>query len=258
MSPRDDALPAQQLFWNGWNSANREVAVADVSDDQSAVVVRWLDALGRNDLNLIDIGCGTGWLSARLRPYGDVVGTDLADEVVSRASARHPDIRFHAGDFMTLDFAPGSFDVAVSCEVLSHVADQPAFLARIAQLLKPGGRFMIATQNRPALMLNDIPPPAPGQLRHWVDRKQLTRLLGAEFEIEEMFSITPRFNRGALRLLNSRRLNAVVSRAGLGTAMRAVRRLEEAADLGWTLMALARKRREPRSGALSPPAAQRP
>lgn len=242
MSPRDAALPAQQSFWNGWNSANREVAVADVSDDQSAVVVRWLDALGRTDLKLIDVGCGTGWLTARLRPYGDVVGTDLADEVVSRAAMRYPDVQFRAGDFMTLDFVPASFDVAVSCEVLSHVVDQPAFLARVAKLLKPGGRLMIATQNRPALMLNDIPPPAPGQLRHWVDRREFARLLDAEFELDEMFSITPRFNRGVLRLLNSGRLNAAVSRVGLGSAMRAVRRLEEKADLGWTLMALARKR----------------
>lgn len=242
MSPRDEALPAQQSFWNGWNTANREVSVAEVSDEQSAVVLRWLDALGRHDLKLIDIGCGTGWLSARLRPYGDVVGTDLADEVLRRSAERYPDVRFRAGDFMSLDFAPASFDVAVSCEVLSHVADQPAFLARIAEILKPGGRLMIATQNRPALMRNDIPPPAPGQLRHWVDRRELAALLGAEFEVEELFSITPRFNRGVLRILNSGRLAAAASRAGLGPAMRGLRRLEEMADLGWTLMARARKR----------------
>lgn len=242
MSPRDEALPAQQSFWNGWNTANREIAVADVSDDQSEVILRWMDALGRDNLKLIDIGCGTGWLSSRLRRYGEVVGTDLADEVLGRAAKRYPDIRFCAGDFMSLDFAPASFDVAVSCEVLSHVADQPAFLARIAHLLKPGGRLMIATQNRPALMRNDIPPPAPGQLRHWIDRGELKGLLGAAFDVEQMFSITPRFNRGVLRRLNSGRLNSAAARIGLGPAMRGLRRLQERADLGWTLMALARKR----------------
>lgn len=242
MSSREEALPAQKSFWNSWNSANREASVAEVSDEQSAVVLRWLDALGRDDLKLIDIGCGTGWLSARLRPYGDVVGTDLADEVVRRSAERYPDVRFCAGDFMALDFTAASFDVAVSCEVLSHVVDQPAFLERIAHLLKPGGRLMIATQNRPALMMNDVPAPAPGQLRHWVDRRELSVLLKTHFEIEELFSITPRFNRGVLRRLNSARLKAAASRAGLGPVLNVFRRFEENADLGWTLMALARKR----------------
>jgi hypothetical protein len=65
----------------------------------------------------------------------------------------------------------------------------------------------------------------------------LTRLLEREFEILELFSITPKANRGVMRILNSRTLNKPV-RAMVG---RRLDRLKEMAGFGWTLMALARK-----------------
>lgn len=240
--PTTIEIPQQRSFWNSWNAGHRERDVGEVSDDQARVIIGWLDGLGRHDLSLIDVGCGTGWLSGRIASYGRVVATDLADDVVGRAADRYPDVSFRAGDFMSLDFEPAAFDVAVSCEVLSHVADQPAFLARIASLLRPGGRLMLATQNRPALELNDIAPPGEGQLRHWVDRREISELLAPDFRVVEIFSITPRFNRGLLRKLHSQRLARIAGRVGLGGLIQAMRRLEERAGLGWTLMVHAVRR----------------
>jgi SAM-dependent methyltransferase len=108
-----------------------------------------------------DVGCGAGWLCSRLTPFGSVTGTDLSDAVLARAAQRVPQAKFIAGDFMALDLG-SDYDVAISLEVLPHVADQPAFLAKIAGLLKPGGYLMLATQNKPALLRNDIPAPKPG------------------------------------------------------------------------------------------------
>jgi hypothetical protein len=98
---------------------------------------------------------------------------------------------------------------------------------------------MMATQNRPVLeKFNRIPPPEPGQLRRWVDKDELRRLLEPGFEIIELFSVTPKANRGLMRLVNSNRLNRPL-RAVFGNR---VERFKEAMGLGWTLMALARKR----------------
>jgi 2-polyprenyl-3-methyl-5-hydroxy-6-metoxy-1,4-benzoquinol methylase len=168
-----------------------------------------------------------------------VIGTDLSHEVLDRARARLPDVRFVAGDFMALDFGNAAFDVVTSLEVLSHVADQPAFVAKLAHHLRPGGYLMLATQNRPVLQrYNRIPPPKPGQLRHWVDKKELRDLLAREFEVIDIFSATPKANKGLMRIINSRTFNKPI-RALVG---RRLDRLKEAAGLGWTLMALARKR----------------
>lgn len=231
----------ERTYWNEWN-VRRESTRGRISTDQRAVVLRWLDALGRRDLRLIDIGCGAGWLCEDLQHYGRTTGTDLSDEVLARAAQRLPRVTFVAGDFLELDFGEDRYDVAISLEALSHVADQPAFLAKIAALLKPGDLLMMATQNRPTLERNSIPPPGHGQRRHWVDRHELRTLLEAHFDVEELFSITPKYDRGLLKIINSDRVRRVLGQVGLGFVRDAVNRVQERAWMGWTLMALARKR----------------
>lgn len=235
-------LREQVEFWNRWNASTRETAIGRVSEEQADCISNWLRGMGRRKLGIIDVGCGAGWLAGRLTEFGDVLGVDLSHEVLERAARRVPSARFVAGDFMTMDLPAAHFDVAVSLEVLSHVADQAAFLARIASLLKPGGQLLLATQNRPALLLNDIRPPAPGQIRQWVDRRELAGLLSASFHVEEMFSLTPQFNRGVLRYLNSGRFDRALCAARLSLISRAIKSWQERAGLGWTLMARARRR----------------
>lgn len=231
----------QQNFWNRWNAEAREEGVGKVSQEQLHLVVDWLHQLGKRDLNIIDVGCGAGWLCPQLSEFGRVTGTDLSDEVLTRAAMRYPEVHFLPGDFMALDFGRERFDLIVSLEVLSHVADQPAFVEKIASMLRPGGYFIIGTQNKPALMRNDIPSPEPGQLRRWVDRHELTGLLQHHFEVLELRSITPQFNKGILRAINSHKLNQAATAMRLGPLMKRVKQAQEKAWLGWTLMALARK-----------------
>lgn len=242
MAEKIEPIDVQRAFWNDWNAAWREKSLDFRSVEQADVVVSWLERLGRKDLSILDVGCGTGWLCPQLTRFGQVTGTDLADEILTRAAAKVPEVRFVSGDFNRLEFGGVEFDVVVSLEVLSHVADQTLFLDKISTLLKPGGYLMIATQNRPVLEANATAPPSPGQRRHWVDRHELRQLLDPDFEIVELFSISPRFNRGFLRAVNSFKLRALADAAGLGAVMAQVRKWQEQAWLGWSLMALARKR----------------
>lgn len=219
----------EREFWNRWNTDAREQVQGDVSHDQAAVLIRWLgDA---RDLSILDAGCGTGWMTERLLPFGAVVGTDLADEVVDRAASRVPQARFVAGDIMSVEVGR-DFDVVVSLEVLSHVLDQPAFLERLGSLLRPDGRLMLATQNRPVLQrFNRIAPPGPGQLRRWVDRRELRRLLeDAGFVVDELRFLTPRADHGVMRVV-----------AKLGRLLHASSVLERL-GFGWTIMVSARRR----------------
>lgn len=229
----------QTQFWNSWNSSVREEGgLSEVQIDQAEVVDAWLSAIGRSDLDILEVGCGTGWLCPRLTRFGTVSATDLSDVVLERAQERHPDVRFVAGDFMQMDLGRQNYDAVISLEVLSHVGDQQAFVSKLASLLRPGGTLILATQNRFVLKnFNRIPPPAPGQIRRWVDRHELRRLLDKEFRVEELYSLTPRANHGVMRLLNSRQFNLPI-RAVLG---RRVDRLKERMWLGWTLMARATK-----------------
>ena len=240
-SSRTDIAPQEQrAAWNEWNAAYREQARDVVSNRQAQVIQDWLTARAVNDAELIDVGCGAGWMCERLLRFGRVTGTDWADEVVERARQRLPEVNFIVGDFFALSIPSGRFDVAVSLEVLSHVADQPAFIARIADLLRPGGLLMLATQNRPVLeRWTAIGGPTPGQLRRWVDAPKLRSLLGASFDIIELTSIHPVGDQGLLRLVNSRKINRALA---LVCGQQRIDRVKERCLLGHTLMVLARKR----------------
>lgn len=237
---RDAPVDVQQGFWNEWNGIFLGHQRGLISQRQAEVVRAWLERLGRRDLDILDVGCGTGWMCAHLAAFGRVTGTDLSDVVLQTAQRNLPEVRFVAGDFMTLALPDASSDVVVTLEVLAHVADQSAFLARIARLLKPGGRLMLATQNRFVMeRWEGVAPRAHGQIRQWVSVRELRRLLDAEFVVAELFTVFPYGNRGILRVINSPRLNGILARY---VGQQRLDRWKERVGLGHTTMALAVRR----------------
>jgi ubiquinone/menaquinone biosynthesis C-methylase UbiE len=232
-------LAAKQAeVWNKWNTeAGRETALDEASQDQSNLMVKWLRSLGRTDLNILDAGCGSGWMCARVSEFGQVTGVDLADEVIALARERWPDVRFVAGDFMSMDLPEQSFDAVVSLEVLSHVPDQKGYVAKVARLLKPGGVFLIATQNGPILRLNKLPPP-DGWYRRWVDRKELREMLAPHMDVLEMTTVVPRAKEWPLRLFVAGRVRKLMNAFSGGLYQRTL----EGWGLGWSIVCYAVKR----------------
>lgn len=233
------SIDQQRAAWEKWNAETREQRLGEISTDQRDCIIEWMRRLARNDLDIIDVGCGAGWLCPSLTPFGNVTATDFSAEVLARAQTKMSAVAFVPGDFMDLEFEDARYDVVISLEVLAHVADQEGFVAKLARILRPDGMLMLATQNRPVLeRLNHVPPPAPGAIRKWVDRDELSALLRPHFELREMKGITPRANRLPWKLVNNNVVDPAL-RAILGDAPK---RFKERLGWGWTLMALAQKR----------------
>lgn len=205
---------------------------------QADVVVGWLRDVGRTDLEVLEVGCGSGWMCERMRPFGRVTGTDLADAVIDRARERVPDVRFVAGDFLELDLPAESADVVVGLEVIAHVPDQRAFVEAVRRVLRPGGHVMLATQNPTVLKRRAVDPQGVGQHRHWAGRRELRRLLDPAFSVRELRSVYPDGHRGVLRLVNSTKVNRLVSSVVPQARLDAAK---ERVGLGHTLMVHARK-----------------
>lgn len=96
---------------------------------------------------VLDVGCGDGFLSARLADVGcEVIGLDVDAGVLQRARARWPTrrVRWIRADVMTTDvLEPESFDVVVSNAALHHLPNPHEALTRLASLVRPGGRLGI-------------------------------------------------------------------------------------------------------------------
>ena len=101
-------------------------------------------------LTLIDIGCGGGLLCEPMARLGfTVTGIDAGERNIQVAQ-HHAEQMGVEIDYRTAtpEQVEGQFDVALSMEVIEHVADVGLFLAACAALLRPGGAFCGATLNR--------------------------------------------------------------------------------------------------------------
>lgn len=91
---------------------------------------------------VLDLGCGTGQLSAQIAAAGaEVVGMDRSAEMIAEARAQFPSLSFVVGDARDFSFAE-PFNAVFSNAVLHWVQPPEAALGRIAAGLRPGGRFV--------------------------------------------------------------------------------------------------------------------
>ena len=92
---------------------------------------------------IVDLGCGTGTLTAAIARRGaDVIGIDGDAAMVERARALHPTLAFGHADGR--DFAiEGQADAVFSNAALHWMKEAPAqVIACVARALRPGGRFV--------------------------------------------------------------------------------------------------------------------
>lgn len=104
-------------------------------------------------LRILDIGCGGGLLCEPMVRLGaEVVGVDASETniEVARLHAEQSRVKidYRASTAEDLADAGETFDVILNMEVVEHVADVDFFIAKCAQMVKPGGIMFVATINR--------------------------------------------------------------------------------------------------------------
>jgi malonyl-CoA O-methyltransferase len=132
-------------------------AQADVYD--AAADLQWLVAerlaerilvqLPQPPARILEIGCGTGFLSTRLAeayPEASLTLTDIAPSMLARCRARlgeRPDYRVMDGE--RPEGLDGPFDLVASNLAFQWFVDLEGSLRRLAGLLAPGGKLIFAT-----------------------------------------------------------------------------------------------------------------
>jgi 2-polyprenyl-3-methyl-5-hydroxy-6-metoxy-1,4-benzoquinol methylase len=91
----------------------------------------------------MDLGCGNGRTALLLAEYFEEVrAIDLSSEMIRIARSRrsHPRVTYEIAD---IDQVTGQYDFVTSIMALHHVPDLPRTLARIAELVTPGGTAVL-------------------------------------------------------------------------------------------------------------------
>lgn len=115
----------------------RRVCAVDKADHIAGLLGASAAAVG----NVLEVGCGTGAVLARLSAVGvgrDFTGIDVIDPATNLETDGAAAAPFHWSiyDGATIPFTDGSFDLVYASHVLEHVPEPRAFLRELARVAR--------------------------------------------------------------------------------------------------------------------------
>ena len=139
------------------------------------------------DWTVVDLGCGTGLITAELAPHvSRVIGVDQSAAMLETARGRTgglANVELHRGDLEDCPLEGGVADAAILSIVLTYVADPVVVLGEAARVVKPVGKVVVV----------DL-------LRH--ERESFRRQMGQQwpgFETQEMEKMLAEAGLGCVR-----------------------------------------------------------
>ena len=145
----DDRKEKIVHYWGKRSDSFMEQKRAEL---HSAVGERWTEEIrrqlqGRQNLNILDVGCGSGFFSIMLAKKGHrVTGIDLTPEMITcakeLAKEEHANCKFLVMDAEKLEFEDHSFDVVISRNLTWTLPDAAAAYQEWIRVLKPDGLLL--------------------------------------------------------------------------------------------------------------------
>ena len=126
--------------WDGFTDHDRVRGALRIELDRLAVVP---------DVHVIDLGCGTGNLTAvlleRLGAGGTITAVDFSEAMVARARGKFPDarVKWCVADAAALPLMPTSCDYAICFSAWPHFVNPLAVLREMNRVLRLDGSFVI-------------------------------------------------------------------------------------------------------------------
>ncbi|MGP3963787.1 class I SAM-dependent methyltransferase [Nonomuraea sp. 3N208] len=144
---------------------------------------------------LLDVGCGTGVVTAAALALGaEVTAVDADPHMVELAARRHPYATIRQAALPDLPFEDGGFDAVAGNFVINHVPNTSEALRELHRVLRPGGAIALTwwkademtatnvfTEAIEAAEVSYEPPPRPFTANDTPDRFAAL-LMSAEFE----------------------------------------------------------------------------
>ena len=136
-------------FWDRMAARYAAQPIADVDAYQTklARTRAWFTP----DMELFEFGCGTGGTALAHAPHvRHIHAVDFSARMldIARQRAAEADIAnvtFEQGDIATMSVAPASYDMVLALSVLHLLEDKQAVIAKVFDMLRPGGLFVSST-----------------------------------------------------------------------------------------------------------------
>ncbi len=158
---------------NFWNSALDEGNHALGEEYGEALLELLAPQRGEQ---ILDLGCGTGYLTARIADSGACVqGIDSCELTIREARDNYPDINFSVANARSFQVEE-PLDAVFSYSVLHLIQELDAVINCVEKALKPGGRFVAEFNSKGSVeaivgavlsVLSEISGQEPEALNPW-------------------------------------------------------------------------------------------
>lgn len=148
--PKDEQPPVIDYEGSTYQSTFWDTGARAYEDGAEALALKRLLPPSGGEL-LLEVGAGAGRNTPRYTGYERIVVMDYSVTQLQQAQARlgHSEKYIYvAADVYRLPFVPGLFDGATMIRVLHHMADAPAALNSIREVLQPGASFILEYANK--------------------------------------------------------------------------------------------------------------
>ncbi|HEY0428749.1 MAG TPA: class I SAM-dependent methyltransferase [Pyrinomonadaceae bacterium] len=154
------------------------------------------------DARILDVGCGDGFHLNLLKKYGAKSWTLEGVDVDARAAqmAEKSGLKVYLGSIEELDLPKNAYDLAFMIQTIEHVEKPEKVLSAALEVLKPGGRLVVVTDNTDTLDFKFFKGSYWGGYhfpRHWnlFNRKSLANLAEKTgFEVEKLTTVVSPVN----------------------------------------------------------------
>ena len=106
-----------------------------------------------DDAQILDVGCGDGFHLKLLQKYGKKTWQLEGVDVDKRAGqmAEKSGLKVHLGSVETIDLPTDAYDLAFMIQTVEHIEKPFEILSAVREVLKPGGKLVIVTDNTDSL-----------------------------------------------------------------------------------------------------------
>jgi SAM-dependent methyltransferase len=144
-----DAVSRKARFWDRIARKYAADPIADMPGYEATL--RRVQGLLTAEMNVLEIGCGTGSTALRLAPFTRrLLATDVSAGMIAIAREKLaaepiPQLAFALADADAPAIGPGDYDAVLAFNLLHLVSYLDQALAQAVQALKPGGRLISKT-----------------------------------------------------------------------------------------------------------------
>lgn len=147
--PTSDAVFRKARFWDRIARKYAADPIADLPGYEATL--RRVQGLLSAEMNVLEIGCGTGSTALRLAPCTRrLLATDVSANMIAIAREKLaaqplPQLTFAVADADAPAVSPGAVDAVLALNLLHLVGDLDAALGSVVQALRPGGLLISKT-----------------------------------------------------------------------------------------------------------------